>query len=86
MMTDIHSLARIALAILWGGALCGLGTYALLSLLAAINVGIGAARSERAEEDAKAGVLFIPAFVAATLYTLSVADVFHVIDWIRHRS
>jgi hypothetical protein len=59
--------------------------FALLSLLAALSKASGT-RKESADRDAAVGVVAIPAFVAAVLYTLSVADVFHVFDWLHHRT
>jgi len=83
MMTDIPSMARIALAILWGGALCGLGAQALLSSLSAMSM---EGPSDRKNVAAGAAFFLSVAFFAATLYTLSVAEIFHFMDWMKHRS
>jgi ABC-type Mn2+/Zn2+ transport system permease subunit len=77
--------AGIALAILWGGALCLLGYYAVLSLMAALSMAVGT-RDKRTQDDAGIGIIVIPTFVALLLYTLSVADLFHFIDWTKHRT
>jgi hypothetical protein len=81
---SIEEMARIALAILWGGALCGLGVAGLDSLLRAT--------SSKPEESPwgtngrqLAAFVFVATFVAALLYALSIADVFHFWDWLRHR-
>ena len=71
-MLEHASMAGIALAILWGGTLCGIGYVAVLS--------IWAARENRGA--AIAGIVFTVVFIALLLFTLSVANVFDVIDWI----
>ena len=72
VMLDHASMAQAALAILWGGTLCGIGYVAVLSIWSA-HENRGAAI---------AGVVFTVTFIATFLLTLSVANVFDVIDWI----
>lgn len=71
-MLDHASMAQAALAILWGGTLCEIGYVAVLSIWSA-HENRGAAI---------AGVVFTVTFIATFLLTLSVANVFDVIDWI----
>lgn len=67
------AIARIALAILWGAALCGLGYLALASMTF----------GKRAEEDTSGLIIILLfLFVAALLGTLAAADIFNVIDWV----
>ena len=65
-------MAQTALAILWGGTLCGIGSVAVLSILSG-HEHRGAAIT---------GAVFTVIFIATFLLTLSVANVFDVIDWI----
>jgi NADH:ubiquinone oxidoreductase subunit 2 (subunit N) len=78
---DYFSMARVALSIFWGGALCGLGYTALMSTLAAANE----RRSEAKDSMGMAALICIVAFLAALFFTLSIADVFHFWAWLRHR-
>jgi hypothetical protein len=69
-MLDYASMAGIALAILWGGTLCGIGCLAVFSIWSAgENRGAGLA-----------GFFFTFVFVAFLFLTLSVANVFNVTD------
>ena len=69
-------MAGTALAILWGASLCGLGFLALGTLM-----------MNRKEHGDLEGLVVIAAivFIAALLVTLSAADVFHVVDWVRSK-
>jgi hypothetical protein len=71
-MLDHASMAQAAIAILWGGTLCGIGYVAALSIVSA-HENRGAAI---------AGFVLTVIFMATLLLTLSVANVFDVIDWI----
>lgn len=69
-------MARIALSILWGGALCGLAYFILATMVLATR-----------RDDDFSGLVVIVAFLflALLLVTLSAANVFDVTDWITKR-
>jgi hypothetical protein len=68
----VHEMAQLALAILWGGALCGLGLLAV-TLLAS------------KEGDQTAPAFAVLMFTVALLATLETAGVTHVVDWFGQR-
>lgn len=77
---DYSAMAQTALSIFWGGALCGLGYLALYGWLS-----IATESRDGTEESAATAMICTVAFAAALLFTLSLADVFHVWDWLHHR-
>lgn len=67
-------MARIALSILWGGLLCGLG-YFVLAAWAASSARKGI------EDSSGLVVIAIVLFTALLLATMAAADIFNVVDW-----
>jgi len=78
---SIEDMARFALAILWGGALCGVALLALGLWLNAATT-----KSVWGDEMVVAVAFFATLLTAGViLWTLSAADLFHVWDWLSRR-
>jgi hypothetical protein len=74
MAGNVEIVAHLAVGVLWGAILCGLGYGALRATLAASR--------SRSAGGAGAALLICMIFIVAVLITLSIADIFHILDWI----
>lgn len=78
---SIEDMARFALAILWGGALCG-GAWLMLESWLRLNDHKEAWRGDAAAITSLVVTLLV---AAGILWTLSAADLFHFWSWVTNR-
>jgi len=80
-MLGIDAMARFALSILWGAGLCGIGFIAVAFWLEAI----AGAEGDRKDGAAVAAFFSTAVFVGLVFWTLSLADLFQLWEWVGRR-